>query len=224
MITKEFSIKDLNLKYYVGINQIKFNFNHFLEFNAQNNEIKALDLVFQKIGKIQRNFKDSVVQFFNDNYVVSQEHVFTACYFVQKAFYRKINISNGKNIEFLLYLSALRQIKNSIDAFGISIKDLKTNILSYCVITPINNLDEINEEIIRVFNANEIETMINEKSLEKYDRIKNFFNISRNQIKSIINSYGIKTKEKDSGGLETLFLAMHDLICEKMALLSLEKA
>jgi tRNA threonylcarbamoyladenosine modification (KEOPS) complex Cgi121 subunit len=167
-------------------------------------------------------FKDSVVQFFKTRYILNPEHVFLACYFVQKAFYNRINISKTKNIELFLYLSAKRQIKNGLDAFGIRIEDLKMSTLTYCIISPVNNLNQINKEIFQHLSASEIEFNLELKNIEKYDTIRGFFDLSNNQINTVLKSYGI-VGHQEKKELQNLVLALQDLICEKMSILSLEK-
>ena len=136
MIVKEFYISDLDLMYSIGINQI-------------HSELKiSLDFLFNLIEKIQ-NDTNSMVQFFSDKYILNQEHLFTACYYVQKAFFNKVNISKRKNIEFLLYLSSKRQIKNAIEAFGINNLDLESGKISYIIVSNENNLNKINDEILQ---------------------------------------------------------------------------
>lgn len=222
MIVKEFTIDDLSMKYNVGINQIKFDFLGVLKSNSLKNEEDGLNFLFNLIDTIQSKFKDSVIQFFKTKYLLNPEHVFLACYFVQKAFYRNINISNTKNIELFLYLSAKRQIKNGIDAFGISIEDLKSSILTYCIISPVNNLNQINKEIFQHLNASEIELNLELSDTEKCDAIKGFFKLSNNQINTVLKSYG-KAGDQENKVLNSQVLAMQDLICEKMSILSLEK-
>jgi len=213
MIKKNFYINDLNLKYLVGINQIHIR----LEI--------SLDFLFNLIEKIQNDYKGSLVQFFTDKYVLNQDHIFMACYYVQKAFINKINISNKKNIEFLLYLATKRQIKNAIEAFGIKNSDLKSGNINYSIVSNENNLNKINEEILQTLEATEIEITLNEQSIKKFNQIKSYFEISNNQINAVLNSYGVNevSNELISNNLDSLFLALNDLICEKMALLSLEK-
>ena len=222
MIVKEFTIDNLSMKYHVGINQIKFNFLDIIDSNKLINEEDGLNFLFNLIDTIQSKFKDSVVQFFKTKYMLNPEHVFVACYFVQKAFYHNINISNTKNIELFLYLSAKRQIKNGIDAFGISTEDLKSSILTYCIISPDNNLNQINKEIIQRLNASEIETNLELIDNEKCNAIKGFFELSNNQINTVLKSYG-KAGDQETKVLNNQVLAIQDLICEKMSILSLEK-
>lgn len=210
MIVKKFYISDLNLKYLVGINQIRI-------FDS------TLDFILNLTEKIQNEHKNSVLQFFSDKYILNQDHIFTACYYTQKAFTDNTNISKRKNIELLLYLATKRQIKNALEAFGINLKSDK--IISYVIISNENNLNKINEEIIQSLGANEIELTINDQSVKKFNQIKSYFEISDNQINSVLNAYGVKEFNNDliANNLNNLFLAIYDLICEKMAFLSLEK-
>ncbi|MFX1259048.1 MAG: KEOPS complex subunit Cgi121 [Promethearchaeota archaeon] len=224
MIVKDFNIDDANLKYFVGINQINFDLKQLLDLNKVKNENEALDFIFNLIEKLQNFYKDSVVQFFSDNYILNQNQIFMACYYVQKAYIYNFNISKKKNIELFLYLAANRQIKIGIKYFGINISNLKMGKISYCVISPENNLDKINKEILENLNAKELGFTLNDKSVEKYNKIKDLFGISNNQIKVILNSYGINkfSNNQIAENLDYLFLALEDLIYEKMSLLSLE--
>ena len=222
MIVKEFTIEDASMKYYVGVNQINFDFLDIIKSNDLKDEEAGLTFVFNLIDTIQSEFKGSMVQFFKTNYLLSSEHVFLACYFVQKAFYNKLNISNSKNIELFLYLSAKRQIKNGIDAYGISIDELKRSILTYCIMTPIDDVKKINQKIYNYLNAEEIELNLESIDIKKWEQIKEYFEISDNQVNAILKSLGnIGAQERNDLTIKTL--ALQDLICEKMALLSLEK-
>ena len=225
MIVKEFNLADLNLKYFVGINQISFDLVKLLTKNKIKNENDALDYIFDVIDHIQDSFQESTIQIFSNQYVLDQNHIFQASYFVELAFFNKLNISNKKNIEFLLYLATNRQIKISIEAFGIRHSDLERGELSYCIISHKNNLHEINDQILQNLFAKDSEVKLNHKSFDKYQKIKKFFEITDNQIKVVLNSYGIKTNNKEFTNytLNDLYLALNDLICEKMTLLSLEK-
>jgi len=222
MIVKEFTIEDLTMKYNVGINQIAFNFNDVLKSNRLKNEQDGLSYLFNLIDTIQTKFKGSTVQFIKTKYVLNLEHLFLACYFVQKAFNRKINISNTKNIELFLYLSAKRQIKSGIDAFGITEEDLKSSILTYCIISSLNDVNQINKEIMHHVIGSEIEVNLEQFDAEKCEEIKNFFEITDHQIDIILKSHGI-TKDQEKKKPANQVIAMQDLICEKMSLLSLEK-
>lgn len=225
MIIKEFNVSDINLKYFVGINQISIDLSKLLDENKRGNQTQAIDFIFEVIEKVQNTFKGATIQIFSNDNVLDQNHIFNACYFMQKAFLNNLNISNKKNIELLLYLATKRQIKIGIEAFGIKYSDLKKGELHYCIISNENNIYEINKEIMQILQAKEVQLNMNDRSLDKFDKIKNLFEITDNQIRTVLNSYGIKNINKDpmSYKLEDLYLALNDLICEKMTLLSLEK-
>ncbi|MHA2009738.1 MAG: KEOPS complex subunit Cgi121, partial [Promethearchaeota archaeon] len=139
MITKDFYIKDLDLNYYVGITQIKFELNQFIRVN----QVAKLNKLFSVIEKLENRNRDSTIQLIKDTYILNQDHIFTACYYVQKGFTLKTNISNKKKIELLLYLSTHRQISKGIEAFGIDLNDLNKGELIFCIISQSNNLNTI---------------------------------------------------------------------------------
>lgn len=223
MIVREFIIKDLNLHFYAGINQIKIQFDNFTDFNNVEDDEKALNQFFSIIEEIQNKYENSVIQFMKDKYILNQDHIFIACYYLEKAFLQDVNISNKKNIEFLLYLAANRQIDKSIEDFGINYSDLNKNKLNYCIVSPRNNLSNIRVELSNVLNAEEEEMTINNQSNSKINLIQNYFKISDNQLNSALKSYGISARNSDLG-LNFIVSALYDLICEKMALLHVEKA
>ncbi|MFX1409933.1 MAG: KEOPS complex subunit Cgi121 [Promethearchaeota archaeon] len=226
MIVKEFKIEDLKLHYFIGINQIEIDIRKILEVNNITDQKELPDLIFSKIETLQNNFSNVIIQITNNKYILNQDHIFTAGYYLQKAFLQNLNISNKRNIEFILYLSANRQISKGFEAFGITDIDLKKHNLITCIISPINNIGEINRKILLSLNAYEIDITINDQSIEKFNRIKEFYEISENQIASVLKSYGIYkiNEEHLYNNLNAKFLAVHDLLCEKMALLNIERA
>ncbi|HEC40180.1 MAG TPA: hypothetical protein ENI29_18220 [bacterium] len=62
-------------------------------------------------------------------------------------------------------------------------------------------------------------------TIEKIKRIKKFYKFSESQIKSVQNSYGIQKNNLQAlvENLDDSSSFLFDLICEKMALLNLEK-
>ncbi|MFX1391438.1 MAG: KEOPS complex subunit Cgi121 [Promethearchaeota archaeon] len=219
MIIKEFNISDLNLNFFVGINQIKLDYHNLLDFNTKE---KSLNKFFKIIEEIQDSYKNSVIQFVKSRYLLNQDHVFTACYYVEKSFLQNINISNKKNIELLLYLATNRQISKSMKAFGIEFEDLYTNELTYFILSWENNINYINNDITENLDSKNTEIRINHQTISKINTIMKYFKISDNQINSVLKSYGINSSNSNDN-LEIQTLAVYDLICEKMALLHLEK-
>ena len=225
MIIKHVDIKELNLTYFIGINQISIDLAKLLDKTKSKNQDHLLNVIFEIIDQIQNKYDVSAVQFFSQEYVLDQEHILNAIYFMEKAFLNNLNISNKKNIELLLYLATNRQIKVSLEAFGINDEDLKKGELLYCIISYKNNINEINEEIIHLLQATEVEMNLNSRSIEKFHKIKTFFEIRDNQIMTVLKSYGISNITNDlmNVKIEDLYVALNDLICEKITLLSLEK-
>jgi len=225
VIVKEFYIKEMELKYFVGINQIEMELNQFLEANKLANEETALNHLFKMIEELQNKHKGSTIQIIKDNYVLNQDHIFVACYYLQKALFHDSLISNKKAIELLLYLSTHRQIGKGIKLFGLDSDDLNKGKFTTCFISPINNLKNILNDLLEILHAFEIDVTINDLTLEKITEIIKIYEFSDLQIKSVLNSYGIENVylEKSKKNLYNISLAVFDLICEKMALLNLEK-
>jgi tRNA threonylcarbamoyladenosine modification (KEOPS) complex Cgi121 subunit len=213
---KIYSITNSNgvSNYYIGINQIEID----------SKEVQINKLV-ELIEVIQSHYEDTVLQFFNDRYILNPEHILHASYFVQKAFYAKKNISNKKNLELLLYLAAKRQIKLSLESFGVNNYNLQNKRISFCIISLEDNIQQVNIEINSYLHSKNISPNLGDLSIDKFKIVKKYFEFSDNQILTVMKSYGYKNDILDinSINLERLYGAMNDLICEKMALLSLEK-
>jgi len=214
MITKSFIINEIDLKYSIGISKIQLGLNSL-----------SLEDLFKLIGDIQKDKKGSMIQFFNDEFILNSEHVFNACYFTFKAFNNGINISNQKNLEFILYLATKRQIKQCLKDFGLNFTHMSNKELTYCIISSSKELSLIDEVILQKLNAKHLTLDLNKNNYDKFKRVKNYFQISDNQISVVLKTYGLnllsKTPTKED--LINLYNVLNDLICEKMTLLSLEK-
>ena len=213
---KIYSITNLNgvPNYHIGINQIEID----------PKEIQLKELV-ESIEVIQSQHDDTVLQFFNDEYILNQEHVLNACYFVQKAFYTKSNISNKMNLELLLYLATKRQIEQSLECFGVNNYNLHNKRISFCIISLKDNIQQVNIEINSYLHSKDIGLNLGNFSIDKVKIVKKYFEFSDNQVLTVLKAYGHENDIIDINflNLESLYEALNDLICEKMALLSLEK-
>ncbi len=222
MILKEFIIPDINLHFFVGIIQVKLNLNRIIDSSKIKNQEMALNNFFKIINNIQNKYKNSLVQFIKEKYILNQDHLFTACYYLEKAFLQNKNISKKKNIELLLYLAANRQIKKSIDGFGIDFSELYKQKLTLCILSPKNNLNKIYDALSNVLSLEEVKLTLNDQTITKINLIKKYFEFSDNQINIVLKSYGINSSNSDFS-LNSTSSAIYDLICEKMALLNVEK-
>ncbi len=223
MIVKEYNIQESNLHYFIGINQIKIIINKFIDVKKIDNKAEVLNQFFKIIKQIQNKYENSVIQFIKNKYLLNEDHIFTACYYLQKAFLQNKKIANNKNIELLLYLAANRQISKSLEGFGIDYSDLSKGKLTYCIISPKNNLNNIYINLSEVLCAEDDELTINNESNTKSNLIKEYFEISDNQVDCVLKSYGFNISKSDLS-LNSVNLALYDLICEKMALLYVEGA
>ena len=213
MIVREFSFPEKNLHYFVGINSL-------ISKNLK------LNKVFELANTIKSSYENIMIQFFNRNLILNSNHVFYASYHTFKAFNSATNISNKKSIEFLIYLAANRQIKRAIEDFGINDLLLHESVLDYCIISQKNNLNIITEHLLKLFNAKAKETNLNDFSIEKYNKIKDYFEFNENQIDIVLKSHGIILDgiNPNNSNINNLYLAIEDLLCEKMALISIEKS
>lgn len=208
------TIKINGLEYNFGISKIQIGLNSL-----------SLDDLLKIIGDIQEEKKGSIIQIFNHEFILNSEHVFNACYFTIKAFNNDQNILNHKNLELILYLASKRQIKQSLNDFGLNPKHLYNKELTYCIISSSKELPIINEIILQKLRAKPVTLDIDKCSHDKFKRVKNYFKISDNQISVVLKTYGLnlQTKTPSEEDLVNLYKALNDLISEKMTLLSLEK-
>ncbi len=231
MIQKTISVKiqGENIEIYLGFNGIKVNIKNLKDkYNLQDN-VDIIDYFVNLISKLESQYNQSTIQIFNPEFVISPEHIITAFYNTHKAFYDKKNISNQKNLEFLLYLSTKRQISEAIKYFGIKVdeKKLKTPLeLTYLIASYENNVETIKKSITQVLNTINDPTIITEKSIAKLRKIINYFKINMNQLEIIFHSNGKEFNEENAfrnNNLNDLYEACLEIIYEKMAFLSLEK-
>ncbi|MFO8017174.1 MAG: KEOPS complex subunit Cgi121 [Promethearchaeia archaeon] len=227
MITRQFTI-DINstqLSYYVGMDQFILKYDEFLIENNIKNEDKTLQVLINKISQIQNGFAGSSIQLLDNNYLLNARHLFLGAYFMQKAFQYGINISNKRNIELLLYLTARRQIKRALNTFGLKISELNKGSLTFCIISPKNNLGEIKNQILSQISTKSIKRLnINDLSVKKLEGIRNFFKITNQQIQVLFRAYNHEFSGlREEGSLQKYAKVLGDLIAEKMAKLSLEK-
>ncbi|TFG17154.1 MAG: hypothetical protein EU531_04125 [Promethearchaeota archaeon] len=212
MIVQEFSFPKDNLHYFIGIGTL-------IDMKVE------FDDLFELIELIQNRFEGVMLQFFNSRLILSYNHIFYAAYHTLKTFNLKTNISNKKGIEFLLYIAASRQIKRALEYYGISMQQLNQGTIDFCIISMNTDLEIILKDILCKINVKERNLELAKKSYAKYEIIKEYFGINENQIKVVLKSYGVNFDDIQSNknGINYLYLAIEDLICEKMVLLSLEK-
>ena len=210
------SIYNLNtgLKIYIGITEVSINIE-----NISSNKLLSLS------NYIDINYDNALLQFFNSKYILNSEHIYSACYFTYNAFLSHNNISKSKEIELLLFLSVNRQIKIAIRDFGLPDDTKKDINFILCLSSFQNNLDIIYTDLQDRINFQELSFKLDDYSIERFNRIKNYFDISDNQIKVLLKSANLKINNNkiNEVPLDYLYSALTDIIREKMVLLSIEK-
>jgi hypothetical protein len=94
-----------------------------------------------------------------------------------------------------------------------------------CLVSSQNDIVVIYRDLIEKVRLKEVPFELDKQSFERFNRIKNYFDITDNQLNVVLKSYEHNKFDKSSKkpALSVLYLALTDLIREKMVLLSVEK-
>jgi tRNA threonylcarbamoyladenosine modification (KEOPS) complex Cgi121 subunit len=205
---------ETGLKIYIGITEVSLNIE-----NISSNKLLSLS------NYIDINYDSALLQFLNTKYILNSEHIYSACYFTYNAFLSHNNISKSKEIELLLYLSVNRQIKIAIRDFGLPDDTKKIINVMLCLSSFQNNLDIIYTDLQDRIKFQELSFKLDDCSIERFNLIKNYFDISDNQIKVLLKSANLNINNNNINEvpLDYLYSALTDIIREKMVLLSVEK-
>ena len=202
----------MNLTGYVGIGAIKFQ----TQWNSQDSLITTL----------QSNEKEGVhIQIFNPENIISSKHIYYAVYFAEQAFSLSSNISNNKSIEFLIYASFQRQIKNAIDSVGFSNNKDVTNPLAYIVITSPNQseITTIYRKVLTSLNAISLDDVSTHFSSQRIAHLQNHFQITDFELKNALLCLGNSSKSKfEDQDDRTKTQALLHIATERMSQLLME--
>ncbi len=149
------------------------------------------------------------IQVCNSSYIANWEHIFFSALYAMLAFSQKRNISNQLSLEILLYLSAQRQIRVALEAFGLRSGSNVIIILG-------NNeqtLEEALNESETTLPAAKLEDMVNISDKDKFRTVKAYFKIGEAELDAI----------KDSDTQQSLEEAVIKALLNRIALVTLEK-
>ncbi len=213
MIKKDYIFQNSKLNYSVLLRKIQIE-----------KKENSLEKLFQIIEDLQNKYNNSIIQFFDDLYILNENHIYNSIYYTRKAYMNKFLISNKQSIELLLYFAAKRQIKYGINYFGIKKENVDSGIINFCIVSDKEILEKIYRDFSKMINFIELEYDYNEKSIDRYNRIKQFFDINEKQIIVILKTLDMKIDSEKivTSNLNLLYNVLNKLICEKMVLLSLE--
>ena len=168
----------------------------------KNIKIKNVNVFLERTRK---EIKEAHVQFFDAKLIAGQQHLYFAALNALKAFKRKSNISSSLVIEALLYASAQRQIKKSVDMLGIKRDSSQVAVL--IIAENKQGIDDCLKVVSRLMSGERDDGVL-ELTDKKIEGIKKLFGISDLEIEAKLRRKGL---EKE---------ALVDLVIEHVALLA----
>lgn len=164
-------------------------------------------LEFNKLFVMFKEFApNSVIQLMDGKMILGYEHILFAVFNSLNGKQNNRMICEDLSLEILVYASAQRQIKNSIEIVGVK-QDSKQLVLT-AASTDIRELEKLRESILKIEGLHLDNSFLESKNHEILTSIKNIFNISDKEVESI--------HIKEDSDREVL----EKLIIERMALLS----
>jgi tRNA threonylcarbamoyladenosine modification (KEOPS) complex Cgi121 subunit len=162
-----------------------------------------IEELFQELKKIN----DVNFQLINLNLIAGKEHLYFSILNALHGFKIRKNFSRSLGIEVILYASTQRQIKSAIEIMG-----AKANqpVVLVAVDSNKEKLKNFISQASKFFDATLEDSILEEWSEEKIQRIINAFKISKDEIKAL--------KTKKTSIPETL----KKLVIERIALLSIK--
>ena len=79
MIVREFLIKEYNIKYFVGINQIEIDSALFLNNIKTKSKKEILESFLKIVDDVQNQFDNCILQFMKDKYILNQDQLNYYC-------------------------------------------------------------------------------------------------------------------------------------------------
>jgi tRNA threonylcarbamoyladenosine modification (KEOPS) complex Cgi121 subunit len=141
------------------------------------------------IETLQMIEKEGVhIQIFNPDMIFSPKHLYYAVYFAEQAYALSSNISNNKAVEFLIYASFQRQIKNAIESVGFTIEDGNSKPSAYIVITSPSqsSISTIYKEILLKLHAIPKDDISPPITSQRIDDLKDHFHISEFELQNAL--------------------------------------
>jgi KEOPS complex subunit Cgi121 len=144
------------------------------------------------------------VQFFDAEFIATQEHLFFAVLNALTAFNNRTNISKSLSMETMLYASAKRQIQKAIEQSGI--KPQTINLAVAVIGENPSDLKRALDTITACVDAEPDEKVLNMSKM-KEKKIKEMFQISDDELQTVL-------KDQDRSA------AVINLVIERVALLT----
>lgn len=201
----------MKTKGFVGIGRIQFQ----STWKNQESLINAIQSVEEE---------DINIQIFNSGKIIAPKHLYYAVYFAEQAFALSSNISKNKSIEYLIYASGQRQIKNAIEKVGFLIQNGHDKYAYIVISAPTQ--EKINNkfsELLSVLNAIAVEDALLPLNQFRIDYLKQHFHLTDFELENSLHCMGLPSEtiflNKDE---ETKLQAFLQIFTEKMAQLLME--
>ena len=175
----------------------------YVEITGYRNVKFAHAEAFLKANRLQTS-QGVDIQFFDADLIATQEHLFFAVINSLEAFKNKTNLSKSPAMETMLYASAQKQIQKAIQQCGI--KPSTTNMAATIIGENPTQLKNAVEAISKAVDAKPDQSVL-EMSTSKNDKIKKAFQISNEEINTVVK--GGNCQE-----------ALVNLVIERVALLA----
>ena len=183
------------------------------EYLTETNEIiyitgfknEKINNVKDFVKKIKEKLPSNVwLQFFDASFIANWQHIFFAVINAKLAFKNQKNISKSIDIETLLFASAQNQINKAIKKIGI-----KPDTQNVAVVIVAKREEQIHEVLLTIakhIGSKPDESIIGFSS-SKLEKILETFEISKNEIESVLKE-------------DNIIKAIKDILIERMAILS----
>ena len=157
--------------------------------------------------RLKEEAPNSLIQLMDGRGIIGYDHVFFAVLNSLNARRNKRMICEDPSLEIIVYASAQRQIKSSVDMLGV--KEDSRQLVLAAISKDRRELMRLKESIRKVEGLHLDDSFLSSWSQERLEKAKKMFRVSDAEFKSILL--------KDVPAREV----MEKIVIEKMALLSL---
>lgn len=144
-----------------------------------------LSLLLNNINDLSRE-TSVTIQLFDSSLIASWEHLFFSALNALRAFNYGKNISNNLSVECLLYASGQRQINVAVKNLGVN--PHTRNIAVILIGNVTGALHEVYKKVLLITKGVENEGVLLISNKEKFDKIRNFFQITETELNTICDS------------------------------------
>ena len=182
--------------------QLVKEYGKYLEITGYRNiKFEAAETFLKANRKLNRQNVD--IQFFNAEFIATQEHLYFAVLNALQAFKNKTNLSKSPAMETMLYASAQRQIQKAIERNGI--KPETRNMALIIIGDDPKQIESALQAVTKSLGSEPDESVL-EITKPKETKIKKAFEITEEEL-----------KVEENGGQEK---TIANLVIERVALLS----